>query len=122
MIEKEIPSYFYLFGSRVDIVWNNEKMNDKERYGECSYSTCKITLSTHHGVLKLSDDKIKDCLYHEKVHMILDFMQEYDLSTNEKFVDTFAKLLRQSDITAVYPEPYTGQFPISYNVVTSPTL
>ena len=43
-----------------------------------------------------------DTFYHEKVHIILDTMGERELSQNEKFVDTFAKLLRQSDETANY--------------------
>lgn len=77
-------------------------MNDKERYGECSYSKSLITLSTTAGVDPLSDDRIMDCFYHEKVHAILDSMREDQLSGNEKFVDTFAKLLRQSDETATF--------------------
>ncbi len=97
-----IPKSFKLFASTVNVVFDNKQMNDKERYGESDYSTHTITLSTTHGVDVLSDDRIEDCFYHEKVHMILDTMHEYELSKNEKFVDQFAKLLRQSDITAEY--------------------
>ena len=95
-----IPKKFKLFGTTINVVFDNERMNDKSQYGEASYSQSKITLSTTHGVDKLSKDKIEDTFYHEKVHLILDTMQEYDLSKNEKFVDIFAKLWRQSDITA----------------------
>lgn len=98
----KIPKKFTLFGTTVNVVFENERMNDKKQYGESDYSQSKITLSTTVGVDKLSEGKIMDTFYHEKVHMILDTMNEKDLSCNEKFVDVFAKLLRQSDITAEY--------------------
>ena len=40
--------------------------------------------------------------YHEKVHAILRAMNEEELNENEKFVDVFAKLLRQSDETSTF--------------------
>ena len=42
--------------------------------------------------------------------MILDFMGEHKLSSNEKFVEVFSKLLRQSEITTNTMEEF-------YNVV-----
>lgn len=98
----KIPLRFKLFSSTIKIKWENERMNDKGRYGEADYSTLQITLSTTNALDKLSDDRILDTFYHEKVHMILDSMKEHDLSKNEKFVDVFGKLLRQSDETAEY--------------------
>jgi hypothetical protein len=97
-IKRNKPFSFKLFATTWSVVWDNNRMNDKSRY-EADYSQSKITLSTSNGVDQLSDDRIKDCFYHERVHAILDSMQEYDLSKNEKFVDQFAKLLRQSDET-----------------------
>jgi hypothetical protein len=97
-----IPKSFKLFGTTINIVWDNQKMNDKSRYGESRYSESKIILSTTDGLDNLSEGRILDTFYHEKVHMILDSMKEHELSSNEKFVDTFAKLLRQSDVTAEY--------------------
>lgn len=98
----KIPKKFKLFGTTISVVWNNKYCNDKNVYGENSYSESKITLSTTHGVDDLSEDKILDTFYHEKVHAILTAMNERELNDNEKFVDVFAKLLRQSDITAEY--------------------
>jgi hypothetical protein len=100
----KIPVSFKLFGSVTNIVYDNERLNREGKYGEHDYSQQKITLSTTHGVLELSNDKIMDTFYHEKVHAILGAMNERDLNENEKFVDVFAKLLRQSDETAVYSE------------------
>jgi hypothetical protein len=71
-------------------------------YGLSDYSKSEITLSTKDGFDDLSEGKILDTFYHEKVHAILDMMKEEELSSNEKFVDIFSKLLRQSDITSEY--------------------
>ena len=97
-----IPKSFMLFATKIKVVWDNKYCNDKQRYGESDYSCSKIVLSHTIGLNKLSDDKIKDTYYHEKVHMILNTMHEDELSSNEKFVDQFAKLLRQSDETSTY--------------------
>jgi hypothetical protein len=97
-----IPKSFRLFGSTTNIVWDNERMNRDGKYGEFDYSKQQITLSTTIGVLSLSEDKVLDTFYHEKVHAILMAMNERDLNDNEKFVDVFAKLLRQSDETTQF--------------------
>jgi len=98
----KIPKSFKLFAGTVNIVWDNVLMNKTERYGEFDYSKQQISLSTTNGVEQLSKEKIMDTFYHEKVHSILMAMNERDLNSNEKFVDVFAKLLRQSDETAIY--------------------
>lgn len=97
-----IPKEFKLFGTTVKVVFDNNRMNQGNKYGEADYSTQQITLSTTIGVKPLSEDRIMDCYYHEKVHMILEAMKETDLSENEKFVDIFAKLWRQADESSVY--------------------
>lgn len=98
----KIPKSFKLFATEIKIVWDNKYCNDKNMYGESDYSGSKITLSKTIGVDPLSEGKIMDTFYHERVHMILDTMSEGELSKNEKFVDQFAKLLRQADETAKY--------------------
>jgi len=98
----KIPKSFKLFGTTYKVEFNDERMNNEKNYGICDYSTSTITLSTVDGIRKLSKDKILDTYYHEKVHAILEMMNERDLSTNEKLVDVFSKLLRQSDETAKF--------------------
>ncbi len=97
-----IPSSFKLFATTVNVVYDNKRMDDIKAYGYYEHSTTKITLSNVDAVDKLSKDRQLDSFYHEKVHAILEAMHEQDLSSNEKFVDVFAKLLRQSDETAKY--------------------
>lgn len=97
-----IPKSFKLFSSTINVVCDTERMNDHELFGMSEYGAYKISLIDGLGSKKYSDDTIVDTFYHEKVHMILDAMHERDLSTNEKFVEILAKLLRQSDETAEY--------------------
>lgn len=98
----KIPTKFKLFGTTYDVVWDDKRMNDRGEYGVCDYSNTTITLSTTEGATPLSEDRMLDVFYHEKIHAILDMMNEHELSMNEKFVDILAKLLRQADETAEY--------------------
>ena len=99
---ERIPKSFKLFASTINVIFDNKRLNDKEVYGLSDYSKCEITLSKTDGVVKLSEDRKLDTFYHERTHMILDSMQEYELSKNERFVDVFSKLLRQSDATSQF--------------------
>lgn len=101
-MNKAIPSSFELMGTTWTVVWDNEKMNDKQSYGESEYSFNTITMSTLHGAKPLSDDRIQACFYHELVHAILDTMHEHELSNNETFVNTFGNLLHQAQKSAKY--------------------
>jgi len=98
----KIPKSFKLFASTINVEFDNKLCNDKEAYGLADYGACKIFLTKVNGVDKLSDDRIMDVFYHEKVHLILDSMGHFDLSKDEKFVDLFGKLLRQSDLTSIF--------------------
>lgn len=98
----QIPKSFKLFATEWRVVWDDKRMEDQKAYGLCDYGQSLITLTDKDGVRELSEGIILDCFYHEKVHAILDTMHERELSENEKFVDLFAKLLRQSDETAEY--------------------
>lgn len=98
----KIPKKFKLFATDINILWDNKRMNDKQLYGQSDYSASEIIMSDVNGTEELSEGKILDTYYHERTHMILDTMREFELSSNEKFVDIFSKLLRQSDETAEY--------------------
>jgi len=92
----KIPKSFKLFGTTINVVYDNKRTDDVHAFGFCEYAQSRITLATVDGIEKLSSDRAIDCFYHEKLHMILNRMKEDELSKNEKFVDVFAKLLRQS--------------------------
>lgn len=98
----KIPQSFKLFGTTINVIFDDQRCNDKAVYGTANYGKAEIMLSTHQKQEKLSNDRVMDIFYHERVHIILETMNECDLSENERFVDVFAKLLRQSDETMTY--------------------
>jgi hypothetical protein len=98
----KIPKRFKLFAATINVTFDNEACDKAGAYGKFYHDTLKIILQDKSFGSSLSEDRIKDVFYHEKVHAILEAMNEEDLNKNEKFVDVFAKLLRQSDETAEY--------------------
>ena len=97
-----IPKSFKLFATTVNVEFDNNMMGEREVYGDNCQSTSKIRLCDSAQGIDLSEDVIVDTFYHEKAHSILRAMGEYELNTNEKFVDIFARLWRQADETAEY--------------------
>lgn len=102
MDELKLPKSFKLFGTTIDIIFDNTRMNDLGYYGLFESGKHKITLSTIDGLNDLGKDRIINTFYHESVHAILDSMNEIELNKNEKFVDVFAKLIRQMNETKEY--------------------
>lgn len=95
----KIPKSFKLFSTTVNVVFDDNRMNDLGCVGLSEIFHSRITLSkTRHGD-EMPADTVLDTFYHEKIHMILDSMNETKLSGNEKFIEVFAKLLRQADET-----------------------
>ena len=98
----KIPKSFQLFGTTIDVVFNDKKMEKECSLGLSEHFKSKITLTKTTNKKKLSDGVVLDSFYHEKVHTILDAMYEHKLSSNEKFVEVFSRLLRQSDETSKF--------------------
>ena len=97
-----IPKSFKLFATTVKVEYDDSKMSNESCLGACSYTDALITLCENYKGDKLNKGVVIDTFYHEKVHVILDAMGEHELSKNEKFVEVFSRLLRQSDETACY--------------------
>ena len=92
-----IPNKFKVFASVIDVNFDSERLSNHGLLGDCSFTDGKINLCDKYRGEKISDSCVLDTFYHEKVHIILDAMGEHELSQNEKFVEVFARLLRQSD-------------------------
>jgi len=97
-----IPKKFKLFGTTVNVVFDNKRMDEESTIGLSEWKKSLITLCNKSNGEEINEDVIIDTYYHEKVHTILDSMGEVKLSGNEKFVEVFSKLLRQSDNTAEF--------------------
>lgn len=98
----KIPKKFKLFATTINIIFDNERMNNDGLLGLSEVMNSLISLANKYKGEKLENEIIIDTYYHEKVHIILDSMCEFELSKNEKFVQIFASLLRQSDETCEY--------------------
>lgn len=97
-----IPKSFELMGSKIKIEYSPHLLHDEDNVGKSKLINELILIQPSTDTWKISKDKINHAFYHEKVHMILSYMGEGDLGSNEKFVDLFAGLLYQTDKTSEY--------------------
>ena len=93
----KIPKKFKVFASTIDVVYDSNRLSNEQLLGDCSYQDGKISVCDEYKGELVPDSCVVDTFYHEKIHIILDAMGEHELSRNEKFVEVFARLLRQSD-------------------------
>ena len=98
----KIPKSFKLFGTTINVVFDSKKLDKDGSIGLAENLKSLITLTDISKGSQINKDVVIDSFYHEKVHMILDAMREYKLSGDEKFVEVFSRLLRQSDESAEY--------------------
>jgi len=98
----KIPKKFKVFASTINIVFDNIGLGFDSCLGSCSFTDSKITLCDTYKGDVITKSVILDTFYHEKIHIILDAMGEHELSKNEKFVEVFSRLLRQSDETSEF--------------------
>ena len=91
----KIPKELYIAGQKITIEVDDTLSYENE-LAATSNSDNKIKVcETYKGDL-LPDDQIEQSLWHEIVHQILYKMNEFELSNNETFVQTFSLLLHQA--------------------------
>ncbi len=100
----QIPKSFKLFGTTIQVVYDNDYCTNKDILGEASRTQSRITLCTSHKGRQLSRCEIETTFYHERLHLMLDLMCEWELTGNEKFVEVLSNLQRQADTMAEYEE------------------
>jgi hypothetical protein len=96
----KIPKSFNLFSQ--DISVSIKEKIDGDVLGECYLVDGYIHIAETYKGSSVNEKSMIGTFYHEKVHLILDAMGYHKLSGNEFFVETFAQLLLQSDLTAKY--------------------
>jgi hypothetical protein len=91
-----IPKQFDIFGETIKIVHVDYLLNDDQHIvnGLCECEYNRISLSN-----RMAKDHEEAIFYHELVHMLLDKIEEDDLSSDEKFVVKLAGVLHQFMIT-----------------------
>jgi hypothetical protein len=98
----KIPKKFKIFASTINVNFDNVRLSNEGMLGDCSFIDNQINICSEYKGEKVSECSTIDTFYHEKVHIILDAMGESKLSKQEKFVEVFARLLRQSDESAEF--------------------
>ena len=98
----KIPKRFNVFASVINVSFDNVRLSNEGVLGDCSFIDNQVNICSEYKGEKVSECSTVDTDYHEKVHIILDAMGEHDLSKQEKFVEVFARLLRQSDESAEF--------------------
>ena len=102
-MNKLIPKSFTLYGEDVSVTHDPDRCRDLDCLGACNESINEIVYSDVNSQgYKRTIEGIEQTFLHELVHVILFKMNEDDLSKNEKFVDTFSRLLHQYLKTAKY--------------------
>lgn len=100
-MKSNIPKSFKVFASTINIYIENERLSLEGSLGDCNFNSSKISLCDSYKGKLINNSVVIDTFYHEKIHIILDAMGEYKLSNNEKFVEVFSRLLRQTDETLI---------------------
>lgn len=98
---ESVPASFQIFATTVSVEFVPEILNNEGQpaVGVSDPFAQQIRLN---AMFSQHRDIIKDTFYHERTHYILDSMGRGDLSEDEAFVETFSRLLRQTDETAVW--------------------
>jgi len=68
-----------------------------EIFGNCNPMTNEIQIATHIKGTKLTEDVLLHSLCHERAHLMMMLMNEFELNQNEKFIDMLGLFLHQYD-------------------------
>lgn len=90
-----LPTTFQILGHTVNVIFDSQRMDDKNALGYLEPDLNTITLTDVSGGKQMPMSSIEHTYLHEVVHLILRHMGEDELYKNEKFVDLFAGLLHQ---------------------------
>lgn len=91
-----IPKALWLNAQRIVVEFKNDLMRVEDNYGHAAYREMAIRIQPSAPAFERQQSDIERTYIHEMVHWILHAMGESDLQSNEKFVDTFARLLHQA--------------------------
>lgn len=98
----KIPSNIAVGGQEIEINFKDRLESDK--LGECCVAEGYINIANAFNGRKQCLSVQVNTFYHELVHVILDTMNENDLSTNEKFVSCFSSFLCEAMKKAYFVE------------------
>lgn len=98
-----LPLELRVGGAKYDVRF--ERTESDNALGECSTAETFIRVAPYTPMgRKASEESMKSTFWHELVHVILDTMDEYELSSNEKFVSVFSSFLNEAICTSKWNE------------------
>ena len=90
----KIPKSFTVGGQDIYVTMIERFEDDK--LGACSLWDGRLKIAeTYKGLVQSNSSKL-NTFNHELIHLILDTMGEYELSQNERFVNTFSGFLTEA--------------------------
>lgn len=92
----DIPRRLKLLGRTITVEYDPMLDGRDGTVGEARYTSDSIALQPNTDTFRRPQTQLEQVFLHELVHYILNEMNEYDLRSNEKFVDVFAGLLHQA--------------------------
>ena len=92
-MEFKIPSKFTIGGQDVTIEYTESDGGDHGNYTHC---LGRLKICNKVGDTPQSDTAKLNTFFHELTHSILRTMGEYELNSNEKFVNCFAGFLTEA--------------------------
>ena len=96
----KIPTKFKVYDSEVKVILSPDLIKDFQCSGQYFDSSSTIKLQTVNEVFDIYNQEIS--FVHELIHCLLESIGEYKLSQNEKFVELFARVLKQAINTMEY--------------------
>jgi len=86
---------FTIGGIKWTVKKDEARLNDLNLLGLCEFPKSLISIYDN----GIDNNLVEQTIYHEVVHAILESIGENALSANDKFVQNFALLLHQFEIT-----------------------
>lgn len=98
----KIPKSFTVGGQDIEVL--NQSTIDGDKLGEACLWNGTIKISEIYKGNKQTESSKFNTFHHELIHLILDTMGEYELSANERFVNSFGGFLTEAVKSYKYDE------------------
>ena len=98
----KIPKRFHVGGQDVEV--NILERIENDNLGNCCLARGIVEVASKFNGKDQSDSSKLNTFYHELTHAILDTMGENELSSNERFVNTFSGFLTEAVRSFEYGE------------------
>lgn len=98
----KIPKSFTVGGQDIEVLI--QYTIDGDKMGEACLWNGIIKISEIYKGYKQTDSSKFNTFHHELIHLILDTMGEFELSSNERFVNTFGGFLTEAIRSFEYGE------------------